>query len=137
MPTTLASSPRGDNSLLESRVVSILARGNGDGHALAGPLRGSVHKVIDVSVNQVLTLPEHLARTRWFTRVFGSLFVIFAVIGSFLAAVGIYAVIAYGARQRTHEIGMRAALGAQRSTILRLIVGQGMKLALIFGGHYA
>jgi predicted permease len=116
----------------DARQVAILARAKGDPHALADPLRKAVQRVnSDIPVTRVLTLPEHFAKARWFMRLFGSLFAIFAGIGALLAAVGIYAMVAYSVGQRTQEIGIRSALGAQRGAILRLIVGQGVKLAVV------
>ncbi len=86
----------------------------------------------DQPVYRMQTLNQLLAQQRWPIRVFGSLFAILAVIALVLAAVGLYAVMAYSVTQRTQEIGVRMALGAAARQVSWLILRQGL-LQLVLG----
>jgi putative ABC transport system permease protein len=82
-------------------------------------------------VSNVQTLDEVLTQARWPYRVFGSLFVIFAIIALVLASVGIYGVMSYSVSQRTQEIGVRIALGASSGNVLRLVFATGLRQLVI------
>jgi ABC-type antimicrobial peptide transport system permease subunit len=86
----------------------------------------------DLPIYFVFSMEEMLARNRFFPNLFGTLFGIFGVAALLLASVGIYGVIAFSVNQRTQEIGIRMALGAQQRNVLRMILRQGM-LQLVFG----
>jgi putative ABC transport system permease protein len=85
----------------------------------------------DQSMSAAKTLDEYIALTSGLARFRTFLLTLVAVLAFTLSVVGTYSVIAYSTTQRTREIGLRLALGAQRHNILRLIVGQGAKLALV------
>ena len=116
-----------------ARAMFILARTfGGDPHSLMPILQNAVRKVNNgVPLFEPMTLPEYFARNRWVQRVFGIIFAIFGGIGLFLALVGIYGVLAYSVSQRTQEIGIRIALGGQQGSILKLVVGHAMNLAVL------
>ena len=80
----------------------------------------------DQPVSDVMTMDQQLAAQRWDVRVFGTMFLVFAGIAIILATVGLYAVTAYSVTQRTQEIGVRMALGAQAHQVRNLILRRGM-----------
>jgi predicted permease len=94
---------------------------------LAAALRDTVRGMDqDLPVFQVYTMDELLARQRWPFRVFGALFVLFAIFGLVLSTIGMYAVTAYAVGQRRTEIGLRMALGAQQSHVAWIVLRRGI-----------
>jgi putative ABC transport system permease protein len=84
-----------------------------------------------IAVGHVLPMEAILARSLATQRFMMLLVGIFALLALVLASVGIYGLLAFSVSQRTHEIGIRGALGANRGDILRMVIGEGAKLALI------
>jgi putative ABC transport system permease protein len=112
--------------------LSLAVRTKSDPHAAANAVAGAIHEFgPDIPVSNVLSMDDLIAQSMSPQRFNMMLLAAFAGLALLLAAVGIYGVLSYTVRRRVREIGIRMALGASQSDILRLVVGDGMKPILI------
>ena len=110
----------------DAQFVTIAVRGRGDPMALASTVReevGALHS--DTPLYWVQSMEEALAANLWQVDLFGGLFAIFGLGALFMAAVGLYGVISFSVKQRTQEVGIRMAMGAEGGDVLRLVLRQG------------
>ena len=112
--------------------MSLVVRSDGNPLGLTAATRRALSYVDkDQPVENIATMDQVVSKSTSPQRLNTVLLTIFAAIALVLAAVGIYSIMAHSVRQRQHEIGIRAALGARPSQILRMVIGQGMVLTLI------
>ncbi len=111
---------------------TIHLRVTSDPYAYVDPLKRAVRELNgELALFDVVSLSDVAERGSWGERLGGFLVGILAVLALVLASVGVYGVVAYTTRQRTHEIGIRLALGADPARIRLLILAEGMLLALV------
>jgi macrolide transport system ATP-binding/permease protein len=110
--------------------MALVVRGSVDPRGLVGAVRGQV-EALDraVPISGVKTMNDHLTYALWAPNMAASFSLAFGVLAVLLSAVGLYSVMAYVVSQRTREVGIRMALGAERRHVMKMITRQGMWLA--------
>ncbi len=112
--------------------ASVMVRSTGDPLELTDAVRKAVTAIDpDLPISGVSTLRASIDNTQQFLRIFGVMFTIFGAAALFLATVGLYGVLAFSVSQRTHEVGLRVALGAAPSDVVGLVMRQGMRQLVV------
>jgi putative ABC transport system permease protein len=118
-----------------SRVASLVVRSNVPPEGLISAVRQQVQSLDpSLPIYEAKTMSEHMRLSLFPARIAAGLLGAFGIVALTLAAIGIYGVTSYSVAQRTHEIGIRIALGAQLGDVLRLIISQGLKLTAVAVG---
>ena len=112
--------------------LTVVVRSEGEPQGTIGQVQDLVREMSpDMPISDVRTMEDHMAGVLMPARMGGAVLGAFGILGLLLAAVGVYGVMAYSVAQRTREMGIRVAVGADGPSVVKMVFGEGMKLVAI------